>query len=186
MRYRGKLYQRFWLFFRWTLCRFSQISPKRGPLARITLRRREKVHIEAWKLYFLERYICDSNLEKGLYRASDRISISYMRSKAFLELHIAVWITLVACSHPELSPFKGAWVQILHCEKTTLIHWEKSGDILHTPYTSVHTRMRAMARVAYLSRFGVLKETVADSRKEAIECLYLSAWLLEHEEWIIR
>ena len=55
--YLGMLYQRYYIFLGMTLYLISQVSPKWRPRARITLRRREKVDTEAWKLYFQERYI---------------------------------------------------------------------------------------------------------------------------------
>ena len=57
-------------FLRRTLYLISQISPKLRTRARITLRRRKKVHIETWKQYFQERYI--RNLYQRFYLFGER------------------------------------------------------------------------------------------------------------------
>ena len=60
----------------------SQISPKWRTLARITPRRREKVHIETWKLFCKEHYIW--NLCQRFYLS--RLTILYLISLVFAEI----------------------------------------------------------------------------------------------------
>ena len=73
-------------FLRTTLYLICQITPKWRIRARITLRRRERVDIEAWKLYFQEHYIW--NLYQLFYLF--RQTILYLISKIFPEMYTFV------------------------------------------------------------------------------------------------
>ena len=65
-----------------TLYLISQVSPIWRTRPRITLQRREKVHIEAWKLYFQERYIWNPYQQLYLFRWA----ILYLISQIFTEM----------------------------------------------------------------------------------------------------
>ena len=96
----------------------SKISPKWRTQARITLRRWEKVHNEAWNLYFQERYIW--NLYQRLYLF--RWTILYLISQIFTEVY-----NLVSEHSTEK---RQVWDSTLQPVLWSVLHWEALSTIL--------------------------------------------------------